>query len=106
MAARHGLGIAEIDLGAGGAGGTEGEAAELQPRRGRLGALADQVQREFAILRLFGIVKDLEPIDDGADRADEIVTYPLAEQRGEFEHVRSGSWCGRTGHKMFLEIRC
>ena len=91
MAPRHVLRVAEVDLRAGRAGRAECEAAELQPRRRGLGALADQIEREFAIFRLGIVVEHLKPVDDGADRADEIVANPRAQQRREFEGIGSGS---------------
>ena len=82
-------GVAEIDLRAGRSGRAERQPAELQPRRGGLGALADQIEREIAIFRLRIVVEDLEPIDDRADRADEIVADPRTQQRRKFEGVGS-----------------
>ena len=102
VTARHGLGVAEIDLCARRARRAERQAAELQPCRGGLGALADQIEREFAIFGLRIVVEHLKPIDDGAHRTDEIVANPRAQQRREFEGVGGGT--GRRGarHRMFL----
>ncbi len=106
VAARHGLGIAEVDLRAGGAGRAEGEAAELQAGGGGLRTLANQVEREFAVLGLGIVIEHLEPVDDGADRADEIMADPRAQQRCEFERIWSGGGTGRRSvrHKGFLEL--
>ena len=90
MAARHVLRVAEIDLRAGRTRRAKRQAAELQPRRGGLGALADQIEREFAIFRLGIVVEHLKPIDDGANRTDEIVADPRTQQRREFEGVGRG----------------
>ena len=95
MAARHGLGVAEIDLRAGRAGRAKRQPAELQPGRGGLGALANQIEREFTIFGLRIVVEDLQPIDDGANRTDEIMTDPRTQQCRKFEGV--GSDAGRTG---------
>ena len=62
MAARHRLGIAEIDLGAGGTGGAEGQPAELQPGGSGLRALADQIEREIAVFRLGIVVQTSRPL--------------------------------------------
>ncbi|MGY4443964.1 hypothetical protein ACVW04_006783 [Bradyrhizobium sp. LM2.3] len=94
VAARHGLGIAEIDLRAGRAGRPEGEAAELEAGGGGFRALANQVERELAVVGLGVVVEHFKPIDDGADRADEIVANPRAQQRSEFERIWSGSGGG------------
>jgi len=49
--------VAEINLRAGRSRRAKRQAAELQPRRGRLGALADSVEREFAIFGLRIVVE-------------------------------------------------
>ena len=106
MPARHVLRIAQIDLRARRTGRSEGEPAELQPRRCRLGALADQVEGEFAILRLWIVIQHFEPIDDGAHGADEIVAHARTQQGRQFEGVGRGCDNGRrrgVGHKTFLE---
>ena len=103
MTARHGLRIAEVDLRAGRSRRPERQAAELQSRRSGLGALADQIERKFAIFRLGIVVENLKPIDDGADRTDEIVANPRTQQRGKFKGVGGGR--RSVGHKVFLEIR-
>ena len=77
VATRHGLGIAEIDLRSRRSCRAERQAAELQPCGGGLGALADQIEREIAIFGLGIVVEDLKPIDDRANRADEIMTCLL-----------------------------
>jgi hypothetical protein len=78
----------------------ECQPAELQSRRRRLRALADQIQREFAIVRLGIVVEHLEPVDDGADRADQIVAHPRAQQRRQFEHIGRRAWRRRAGHQI------
>src|SRR5262249_17860428 len=84
-AARHFFGIAGIDLGTRAAGGAEGDAAELQPRRSRPGALLDKIEREALGLGVAVLFQHFEPIDDGASRADKIVTAARAQQRSEVE---------------------
>src|ERR1700730_14345321 len=105
MAARHGLRVAEVDLGACRSRSPECQPAELQSRRGGLGALSDQFERKFAIFGFRIVVEDLKPIDDGPNWTDEIVTNPRAQQGRQFEGVRGGT--GRWGarHKVFLQIR-
>jgi hypothetical protein len=93
VAARHGLRIAEIDLRARRSRSAKRQAAELQSCGGGLGALADQIEREIAVFGLRIVVKHLKPIDDGAHRADEIVTDARTQQRRKFEGI--GSRTGR-----------
>ena len=92
--------VADVDLRAGRAGSPKRQPAELQSRRRGLGALADQVEREFAVVGLRIVVEHLEPVDDGADRTDEIVAHPRAQQCGEFEDVgrRGRETKGRTSN--------
>src|SRR5436305_476979 len=61
--------------------------------------------REFAIFGLRIVVEDLKPIDDGANRADEIMTDPRTQKRRQIEGV--GSEAGRRSarHQIFLESR-
>ena len=73
MTPRHILRVAEIDLRAGRSRRAERQAAELQSRRSGLGALANQVEREFAVFGFWIIVENLKPIDDGPHRTDEIM---------------------------------
>ncbi len=101
VTARHGLRVAEIDLRARRSGRPERQAAELQPRRSGLGALADQIERKFAIFRLRVVVEDLKPIDDGADRTDEIMANPRTQQRRQFEGVGGGTGSRGARHKVF-----
>src|SRR5262249_48359811 len=66
--------------------------AELQPRRGGLRALLDQVEREgFRFFIALLLLKHLEPVDDGASGTDEIVADPRAEQCGEIESIEGNS---------------
>ncbi|OIQ67253.1 hypothetical protein GALL_511710 [mine drainage metagenome] len=104
MPPRHGLGVAQIDLRARRSGGPKRQPAKLQARRRGLGALADQVEGKFAVFRLWIVVKDLKPIDDGAHRADEIVADPGTQQRRELEGIGGGTGRRGTRHKMFLKI--
>ena len=105
MAARHGLRVAEIDLRARRSRRAERQAAELQAGRGGLGALANQIEGEIAVLRLGIVVEHLKPIDDGADRTDEIVANPRTQQRGEFQGIGGGTGRRSARHRLFLEIR-
>ena len=105
MAARHVLRVAEIDLRARRSGRAERQAAELQPRRGGLGALANQIEREFAVFGLRIVVEHLKPIDDRADRADEIVADPRTQQRRQLEGIGSGTGRRSARHRLFLESR-
>jgi hypothetical protein len=98
VTACHGLRIAEVDLGAGRSGRPERQAAELQPRRSGLGALADQIERKFAVFRLRIVVEDLKPIDDGPDRTDQIMANPRTQQRRQFEGVGGGTGSGGARH--------
>ena len=74
------LGVAEVDLGAGGAGGAEGDAAELQLGGGGVGALLDQVERKGLGLLVVFFFQHFQAVDDGADRADQIVADARAQQ--------------------------
>ena len=94
-AARDGLGIAEIDLGARRPGRAERNAAELQFRRGRARALLDQIEREFLGRLVLLFLEHLEPVHDGADRADEVVAHARAQQGGEIERFD-----GRFRHRL------
>jgi hypothetical protein len=78
--------------------------AELQAGRGGFGALANQLEREFTVFRLGIVVEDFKPVHDRADRTNEIVADPRAQQGRKFERVGGGS--GRRGarHEMFLDI--
>ena len=69
----------------------ECQPTELQPGRRRPGALADQIEREIAILRLRIVVEHLKPIDDRADRADEIVADARTQQRCKLEGIGGGT---------------
>src|SRR5580692_10669826 len=90
MSPRHGLRVAEINLRAGRSGCAKRQPAKLQTGRCGLGALANQVEGKFAVFRLWIVVKDLKPIDDGAHRADEIVADPGTKQRRKLEASGTG----------------
>jgi len=65
--------------------GAEGDPAELQFGGGSVGAFLDQFEREglgFLVL-VFG--QNFQSVDDGANRADQVVTDPRAQQGGEIE---------------------
>ena len=78
-----------------GTGGAKRQSAKLQLGGGGLGALSDQVQCKFPVIAVLRIVEHLEPIDDCANRADEIVAHPGTQQRGEFDLIGQGRT--RTG---------
>src|ERR1051326_1517757 len=94
QAARHGFGVAEIDRGSDRAGGAEREPAELQARRGLLRALLDQVERESLGLLIAVVFQHFEPVDEGADRADQVVANSRAQQGGEIEHFEGAVHAG------------
>jgi hypothetical protein len=79
------LGIAEIDLRSSGARRAEGEARKLQPRRGRFGHVADDVEGVVLGLIVILLVEDLQPIVDRADRTDHVVTDLAGNQSGQFK---------------------
>ena len=85
--ARHRLRVARVDRRAGGARGPEGEAAELQPGGGRLGALLDKLGGEGAHFGVLLVFEHFEPVDDRANRADHVVADARAEKRGQIESV-------------------
>ncbi len=88
-----GFGVAEVDLGAGRAGRAEGDAAELQLGGAGAGALLDKFESEGLGLLVLCLVQHLQPVDDGADRADQVVAYARAQQGGKIERFD-----GRSGH--------
>src|SRR3954468_8594950 len=104
MPARHGLRVAEVNLRARRSRRPERQAAELQSCGRGLGALADQIERKFAVLRLWIIVEDLKPIDDGADRTDQIVANPRTQERRKLEGIGGGTGRRSARHQMFLEV--
>ena len=75
--------------------------AELQPGRGRLGALLDQVDRELLGLLVLAVLHHLEAVHDRADRADQVVADPRAQQRREIEGFESDG----AGHGCVLRVR-
>src|SRR6185437_8326652 len=78
-----GLGIAEVDLGAGRARGAKGDAAELQFSGAGTGAFLDQIEGEGPSLLVLGLIQNFQAVDDGADGADQIVTDTRAQQCGK-----------------------
>ena len=90
-----GLGVAEVDLGAGGAGRAEGDAAELQLGGGGAGALLDQIEGESLGLLVLFFRQHFQPVDDGADRADQVMANARAQQGGKIERFD-----GRSGHGL------
>src|SRR4051794_11732664 len=92
-AARHDLRVAEVDLGAGRARRAEGEAAELQARRGRPRAPLDEVERKgLGLFVAVFLLQHFEPVDDGAGGADQIVADAGAQERGKVESVESDGY--------------
>ena len=75
----------KIDAGPGRAGGSEGKARKLQPGRGACRAFAHELERVGAHRLVLFDVHHLEPIDDGADRADDVMAHAAAKQGGKVE---------------------
>ena len=92
--ARHFFGVAGIDLRPGRAGRAKGDSAELQLCRGRPRAFLDQIEREGLGLLVAIVLHDFDTVHDRADRTDEVVTDPRAQQCGEIERFEND----RTGH--------
>jgi hypothetical protein len=86
---RDRLGVAEVDLGTGRTGSANGDAAELQFRGGRAGTFLDQVKRECLRTFVLLFLKHLKSIDDGANRADEIVAHARTPQGGKISSMNS-----------------
>ena len=68
-------------------GGPESQPAKLQTRRSLPGAFLDEIERKAAHFRVLLLVEHLKAIDNGANRADHIVTDAGAKKRGEVEGV-------------------
>ncbi len=105
-AARDLLGGAEVDHGAGRAGGAEGEAAELQARRGLLGHVADDVEGVVLGFLVVVLVEDLEPIVDGAHRPNDVMADLARDQCREFKVRRIGALAHRCPLKGCRRIKC
>src|SRR5580698_4569325 len=73
------------------------EPAELQLGRGLFRALLDQIKRKNFGFLVLVLVHDFEAVDDGADRADQVVADARAQQRGQIEGA-DGNGTGRCGH--------
>jgi len=86
-AARDRCRIAGIDRCPGRTGGPESQPAKLQTRRGLPSAFFDEIERKAAKFRVLLLVEHLKAIDNGANRADHIVTDSGAKKRGEVEGV-------------------
>src|SRR5271170_7703268 len=87
---RHLLGVAGVDGRAERACGAEGETAELEARRGRNRALLDELHGHGPHLFVLLAVEHFKAIDDRPDRADHVVAYPRAQERGEVERSERG----------------
>jgi hypothetical protein len=94
-AARHLLGIAKIDGGAGRSRGPEGETGELQAGGCLLRALADEIEGEIAHGGVVLVLQHLEPVHDGPHGRDDVVAHAGAEERGKIEGVE-----GDGGHAV------
>src|ERR1700722_19793220 len=77
--------------------------AELQFGRGLIRALLDQIESENLGFLVLVLVHDFEAVDDGADRADQVVADAGAQQRGQIEGA-DGNGTGRCGHAQ-LRLR-
>ena len=108
VAPRHLLGIGQVDLGPGRTGGTECEPRELQFRRSLRGAAPDESKSEFTHVLAVVLIQHLQPVDDCADRRDDIVANPAAEQRGKVKSIqfairhRAPIWS--VGHHWWTDI--
>ena len=94
-AARDLLGRAQIDHGAGRSRRAEGEAGELQPRRGLLGDVADDVEGVVLGLLVVVLVENFQAIVDGADGADHVMADFAGDKRGEFKVGGNGALAHR-----------
>ena len=92
------LGGGKLDLGAGRAGGAEGEPGELQARGGLLGDIPYDVEGVGLGLGIVVLVEDLQAIVDGADGIDHVVADLAGDQGGELEIGRLGA----LGHAIDL----
>ena len=81
------LGVAEIDGGACGTGGTEGDAGKLQAGRGGPRTLLDEIQREGLHGGVVLVLQHFQAIDNGADGIDHVMTYARAKQGGKIERI-------------------
>ena len=85
IGSRDPLGGGEIDARPGRARGAEGEAGELEPRRGARRALTHELESVGTHRLVLLEVHHLEPIDDGPHRADDVVADTAAQKGGKVE---------------------
>ena len=78
-------GVARVDGGPLGARRAESKAAELQTRRGFIGAGFDQRERMAAHLGIFFLFEHLKAIDDGAYRRDHVMAHARGKESREIE---------------------
>src|SRR5580704_16917476 len=76
--------------------------AESQLGRGLICALLDQIEGENLGFLVLVLVHDFEAVDDGADRADQVMADARAQQRRQIEGA-DGNGTGRCGH---ARLRC
>src|SRR5208282_6518650 len=88
--AGHLFGVARVDRRAERACGAEGETAELEARRGRSRALLDELHGHGSHLLVLLAVEHFKAVDDRPNRADHVVAYARAQERGEVERSERG----------------
>src|SRR5690606_11648931 len=66
----------------------EGDAGELQPRRRLVRAFLDEVERALFHRLVLLVLENLEAVDDGADRTDDIVTDARTQERRKIERFK------------------
>ena len=81
------FGVARVDRCAGRTRGAKGQSAKLQPRRSGPRALFDEVERKAAHFGVLLVLQHFKSVDDRADRADDVVTNPRAQQRRKIERI-------------------
>jgi hypothetical protein len=82
------FGVAHVDLRPRRARRAEGKTCELQTRGRLVGALPDQIERDFAHRRVFFLLQNLKAVDDRADRADDVVAQAAGNKGCEVEAIQ------------------
>ncbi len=81
---------------------SEGDPGEGQQSGQFASARGDEHHRLLAHVLLFGILDQVQTGNDGAGRADEVVTQPGGQPRGEGQLIRCGRPFGRIGRESIL----
>ncbi len=68
-------------------GGAEGQTGELQAGGGLFGRGGHELERIGAHGGVALVLQHFEAVDDGADRADQIVADAADQERGEFDII-------------------